>query len=564
MEQTYSPRIKISALGGLGENGKNMYILEVDEKLFIFDAGLKNPSVELLGVDYIIPDMTYIKENADRVCGIFLSSGHEDHIGAMPYLLKIIKAPVYGSRLTMSILEDLLRESKININQYKLYKVKDDTELKFGNLKVSFFNTTHSIPETLGISVHTPEGAIVYTGDFTFSQGYNKQYQTSFNRISDISKNGVLCLMNESLGVANINQSDSDTFFEKEINDIFYNSNDRIIVSVYSSDLKRIQTIINTALEYGKKVAFLGRRMQRIVDIAVNLGYLKIPKESLMNLRFIDEQNDNNYSNLVILVTGSRSEPFNTLTRIGKKIDRLVQLEPTDTVIMATPVLQGIERLYTKTIDFLYRQGVNVKTIDKKLFSSGHASKNDVKMMVNMLKPKYVIPVIGEYRHQYELVNVVEEMGFPQESVILLDNGDVAEFHQGALVNKTSNEVEVNEVLIDGTGESNPENVKILERQLLAEDGVLAVSALIDTKNSKILAGPEVDTRGFIYVKNNLDLIEGIKKLANDIIIQQLGSAKGKQLNRKKVDEIIENKISRNLHAKTKRNPVIVTLLNYI
>ncbi len=561
MEQTNSSKVRIFALGGLGENGKNMYVVEVDNGIYVFDAGLKPPTSELIGVDAIIADISYLIENKGKIKGIFLTSGHEDHIGAMPFLLKKLNVSVYGSRLTMTILEDLLKEHNIKVEDYKLYKVKSDTDLKFGKTKVTFFGTTHSIPDTLGIVIKTDMGNIVYTGDFTLLQNFDKRYQTSFHKISDISREGVLALLSESLGANNTTSDNTDMFFERELNKIFYNAKNRIIMTVYSSDLDKIQKIINTAVEYKRKIAIIGRKMQRMVDIAVNLGYLRIPKETFVNLRFIDEKNTNNYQNLVVLVTGARNEPFDALRRIANQTDRLIHLQKSDTVIIGTPTLSGIERKVASTMDIVHKYGASVVEFNKKHFSSSHASANDLKLMTNFLNPKYVIPVIGEYIQLVNHTKILESIGMKKENIIIMDNGDVAEFQSGELVSKLSNEVETNEVLIDGTSVCDTESISISERQLLAEDGMLIVQVTIKSDGYEIVSGPSIITKGYIYVKNNTVILEQVKKLTSGILSDKLNTNKP---DLKKIKANIEYRVGQQLKSEFGRKPIIIPIITFV
>ncbi len=556
-------KIRIFALGGLGENGKNMYVVEVNEDLFVLDAGLKPATDELIGVDSIISDISYLIENKHRVKGVFLTSGHEDHIGAVPYLLNKIKVPIYGARLTMTILEDLLKENDYDIEKYKLYKVNSNTDLTFGNVGVKFFKTTHSIPDTLGVAIKTSMGNIVYTGDFTLMQNLSSNYETSFHKLSDIGREGVLALLSESLGVDNADDNGS-LLFEQELKKIFYNAKNRIIMSVYSSDLDKIQKIINTAIECNKKIAITGRKMQKMLDIAVKLGYLKIPREMFMNLRFIDENNNNNFNNLVVLVTGARNEPFNALKRIANKSDKLIHLEKSDVVIIGTPTLFGIERNVAATIDLIYRKGANVIRFNKKLFVSSHASANDLKLLANFLKPKYVIPVIGEYIKQRKQGKNLQSIGISDKNIILMDNGDVAEFQNGKFTAKYSNEIPVNEILIDGNSMCDTDSESLTDRHLLASDGMFILHTTINNKNKLIIAGPSVLTKGFIYVKNNFTVIERVKQITKEIIEEKLKSMPHGKINIEKIQAAIEYKIGNMLKSEFARKPIVIPIVSVI
>ncbi len=550
-------KIKIFALGGLDENGKNLYCVEVNDKIFVLDAGLKYPSEELLGVDAVIPDFSYLKENENRVQGIFLSHGHEDHIGAIPQLLTLINVPVYGTRLTMALVEDALTDYGLNIKQFKLYKIRETNELFFQEIKVTFFKTTHTIPDSVAICIHTTDGVIVYTSDFTFDQGAKDRYQTNYQRIAEISKEGVLCLLSESTNAERQGHTSTGISLMNELDEAFCSTEGRLIVSLYSSDLHRIQLVIDLAVKYRRKLAIIGRKMQRIVDIAVKLGYLKIPKGMLMNLYYIDEKNDNNYKDLVVITTGSRYEPFNSLVRMAKHADRLVHIEKTDTIILATHPIPGTEVKAARTIDTLYRTGANVVVVNKNLLPTSHASAEDLKLMMNLLKPQYIMPVIGEYRNLVAHAKVAEQIGYKSEHVILLDNGDVVEFEQGELVNHTEH-IQIDQVLVDGLGVGDIGSVVLRDRQLMANDGVIVVIANLNRQTKAIVAGPTIVSKGFVYEKGNEELYAALDELVRKIIAQFVTE---QYVNWQGLRQELRDKIGKLLFNKTKRKPIIIPIV---
>lgn len=550
-------KIKVFALGGLDENGKNLYIVEVNDKIFVLDAGLKYPTEDLLGVDAVIPDFTYLKENVSRIQGIFLSHGHEDHIGALPQLLSLINVPVYGTRLTMALVEDSLIENGLDFKNYKLYKIRENNELFFGDVKVTFFKTTHSIPDSVAICIHTTDGVIVYTSDFTFDQSARGRYQTNYARISEISKEGVLCLLSESLNAEKSGHTSTGNSLTYELEEAFSRAEGRIICSLYSSDLHRIQLVIDLAIQYGRKIAIIGRKMQRIVDISVKLGYLRIPKSALMNLLYIDEKNDNNLSNLVVLATGNRYEPFNALIRMAKHQDRLIHIEKTDTVIVATAPIPGNEIKAARTLDMLYRTGASVIAINKNLLPSSHASSEDLKLMMNLLKPQYIMPVIGEYRNLVAHAKIAEKMGYNTENVILLDNGDVVEFQQGELVNHTEH-IQIDQVLVDGLGVGDIGSVVLRDRQLMANDGIIVVIANLNKNTKQIVAGPQIISKGFVYEKGNEELYSALDELVRNIIGQFVTE---QYVNWQGLRQELRDKIGKLLFNKTKRKPIIIPIV---
>ncbi len=556
MENIKHSKIKILALGGLGENGKNMYVIDVNEKIFILDAGLKYPEEELLGVDAVIPDFKYLIENKERIVGLFLTHAHEEHIGAVPNLLKSINVPVYATRFTMALVEDALRDEMENIDDFQLKIIKNTNVLTFSDVQISFFSTTHSIPDSIGICLNTNDGAIVYTSNYTFEQNVDKRYQTSYDQISDISRKGVLALLSESLSAHNPGHTTGEGRFVYELSEVFSLAPGRIIVSVFSSDLQRIQKIINVANEHNRKIAIIGRKMQRIVDIAVKMGYLKFPTQGmLMNLKFIDETNDNNLPNMVVLATGERQEPFDALIRMSRKLDRLIHIEATDTIIVASPPIPGTEIKAARTIDIVYRTGAKVISINKQFLPSSNASAEDIKLMINLLKPKFIIPVIGEYRHQYAQAQIAENMGYDLENIILLDNGMVVEFAQGDLVN-ISEEIDVDQILVDGLSVGEISNVVLKDRITLSQDGILLAIATVDVKTKKVIAGPEIVSRGFIYVKENEEIIKHVE----NVVIESINDAKTHDMNKIKLE--MREKIGKYLYKETRRKPIIMLIIN--
>ncbi|QVK19430.1 ribonuclease J [Mycoplasmatota bacterium] len=553
-------RIKIFALGGLGENGKNMYVIEVNSKIFILDAGLKYPGEDLLGVDAVIPDFKYLVENKNRIVGLFLTHAHDDHMGAVPNLLKNINIPVYGTRLTMALVEDAMRDDGENIDDYQLKKIKSTNVLTFNDVQISFFSTTHSIPDSVGICLNTTDGAIVYTSDYTFEQNVENRYQTSYDQISDISRKGVLALLSESLSADKVGHTTGEARFVYELSEAISQAPGRVIVSVFSSDLQRIQKIINVANEHQRKIAIIGRKMQRIVDIAVKMGYLKFPTPGmLVNLKFIDEANDNNLPNLVVLATGERQEPFDAMIRMSRKLDRLIHIEATDTILIASPPIPGTEIKAARTIDIVYRTGASVITINKNYLPSSHASAEDIKLMINLLKPKYIIPVIGEYRHQYAQAKIAEQMGYDSEKIILLDNGMVVELDQGDLVN-ISNDIEVDQIMVDGLSVGEISNVVLKDRVMLSQDGILLAILTLDVKTKKIIAGPEIVSRGFIYVKDNEEIINHVQQTLINLVNEHSSNPRNTDMIKMKNE--MREKIGRYLYKETKRKPIIMLIVN--
>ena len=550
-------KIRFFALGGLGENGKNMYVIEVDQSYFILDAGIKYPSAELYGVDEIIPDYRVLIRVKDKIRGIFLSHAHEDHIAALPHLLKDLNVPVYATNFTMQIVEDMLKDEGYDLSKLTLHKISQNSIIKFGNVRVTFFNTTHSIPESVGIAVHTVDGVIVYTSDFTFDQSSDVKYQTDFRKINELSEKNVLALLTESLGSTLELNGGVNMNLNHRLNSIYANAEGRIIVTLFSSDLRKIQRIIDISLAHKKKIAIIGRRAQRIVDIAIHNGYLNIPEESLTNLRYIDEKNKNDGKDIVALVTGNRHEPFFMLQRMCKKADRLIHVTEEDTVILMTPPVPGTEKMAARTLDVLFRSDAQVKVIDKRLLTSAHATSEEIKMMMNLLKPKYIIPTIGEYRHQYGVKRLATEIGYKPENVFLLDNGDVLTFDEGD-VYVAKADINVGEILIDGTAVGDVNDFVMKDRELLAEDGALLLVAHVSPKTKSILGEVTIVTKGFVYVQESEELLSKVKETFMEVSKKHL---EGKYINWNDYKRDVRNEVNRYIYQETKRSPITIPVI---
>ncbi|MFA5542878.1 MAG: ribonuclease J [Bacilli bacterium] len=547
-------KIKFFALGGLAENGKNMFICEVDDRIFILDAGLKYPSVDLYGVDAVIPDISYLIENKDRVQGLFITHGHEDHIGAVPELLKELNIGVYGTHFTISVLEDLLQDNDMKISDYRLYRINEEKIMKFGNVQVHFYYVSHSIPEAVNIAIKTDDGFIVYAPDFTFDVNSDSRYRISFSKIGEIASGGVLALASESIGTSNINRVTSDINMVYAISDALQ-SPKRVIFSTFSSDLDRIQKIINVSVENNRRIAIIGRKAQKIVNIAMNSGYLKIPDENLVNLRYIDDKNTNDDDDLVVIVTGNRHEPFYMLQRMCRGQDRLIKIKENDKVVTVTPPVPGTERMAARTIDILYKAGAEVIEIKKDLLKSSHASREDLKMLYNMLKPKYIIPVIGEYRHQFTQKQVALESGYSEGKIIILENGEIAEFNDKEY-SKSSNRISHGDVLVDGSIVGDINEYVLKDRELLAQEGLVIITIAIDARNKKILSGPEIITKGLVLSEEFTEMLEDFKIDATEVVYNDF---KKKYIDWSKLKNDVRDVVSKALYRRMKKRPIIMT-----
>lgn len=550
-------KIKIFALGGLGENGKNMYVVDVNEHIFILDAGLKYPDIDMYGVDAVIPDISYLIENKDRIEGIFISHGHEDHINALPYLLKQIPTRVYGTHFTICLIENLLSGNKMNIKNYKLFRVNENKVLTFGKVTVSLFNTTHSIPESVAISIATEDGSIVYCTDFNFGPIPFGKYQTSFDKITEIAKKPVLALMSESIGAGTVNRIKNDSLLEHTYKNILVNAEGRIIVSAYSSDLSRIQKIINMSVEKGKQIAIVGRIAEKIVDVAIKSHYLDIPKEALVTLQPYQEIDEaQNRNDLVVIVAGVRNEPYTLLMRMAMGEDKLVNIGPKDTAVIMCPPIPGTEKASIDALNMLSRYDVNVHILGKDVLRSAHADKEDLKLLYAMLKPKYILPVKGEYRHMYEQSLVANDAGWDKEHILLLDNGEVAEFENGKLTNRFS--VPSGDLFVDGSLMGSVDEQVIKNREALAEEGAIILTINYDVRQRKVVSCADVVTKGLSTKLTIGELSLQLNALATKMMNNQLTK---KNFSLDNAEKTINEEVQKLVFRLIKKRPVVLTML---
>ncbi len=549
--------INFFSLGGLQEDGKNLYILEVDKKIFVLDAGLKYPTAELYGVDIIVNDISYLIENKDKVVGIFLTHGHDDHIGGVYHILKEFKTKVYASKFTMAVLQDRLKEEEFKYNDEDFIVVNSKSVIHIGENIVKFFDVSHNIPDCLGIAIKTPDGYVIYTGNYNFDQNSKINYAHMYRELSFFAKEGVLALMTDSLGANNEQSRGTILEFKLRINNVISQAKGRIVFTLFSSDILRIQQIINISLEQNKKIAIIGRKTQRLVNQAMQLGYLNVPASNLANLRYIDEKNDNNDKDLVVLVTGERHEPYFMLQRMAKQIDRLIHLTSDDTIVILTNPYLGTEKMAARTLDIIYRVTTNVKEFNSNLLPLASANREEIKQMINILLPKYIVPVIGEYRHQYASRVIADCVGYTDEQVIILDNGDVATFIDGKYCGITG-DVTVGEILIDGKAFKDVGDVVMRDRELLAQDGVLMICANINPRTKAVVAGPEIVSKGFVYINENEEFKKEILEVFKKVSIKYLVN---KFINWSEYKNSLKTELSHYIYKKTRRSPIIIPVL---
>ncbi|MFP4478300.1 MAG: ribonuclease J [Candidatus Izemoplasmatales bacterium] len=550
-------KIRFFALGGLGDTGKNLYVLEINSKLIILDSGLQHPSGDLLGVDALVPDISYLESRKNDIVGIFLSHAHDKNIGALPLLLQTFKKPIYGTDYTLEMAKDLLKEYDMDPEKYVFKTVDYKNPLKFKDFKVEYVQTTHSVPLSAAIVIYTKDGAIVYATDYTFDQNVNEFFKTDFQKLARIADDGVLAFLGESGGALNFGHSSTDGNLKRTIKRTFKRAKHRIIVNMYSTELSTIQTVVNEAIKANKKLAIIGRKAQRLVFIAEQMGYIKIPEESLVNLKFIDNNNKNEFDDVVFLVTGERHEPFFMLQRMAKAYDRLVHLIESDTILAMAPPVIGTEKIAAKTFNIISEIGCDVVKVDKDYLSQFHAASEDIKLMYSLLKPKYIIPINGDYRMLQAQASIAKEYGYKEENILVLDNGEVITFSQGQ-IEKHHDMVENGTVMIDGNFETDLNSIVLKERELLSQDGFLIVTANVDAKEKVMLNKPEVVSRGYLFMKDNEEIIKQIE------IIYELETkkqfAKGK-IDWKNYKDNLRHQIQRYLLQTTKRKPIIIPVI---
>ncbi len=549
-----SKSIKIIPLGGVREEGKNMYIVEVNDAIFVLDCGLVYPEEELLGIDAVIPDFTYLEENQDRVQGIFLSHGHDDAIGALPYLLEVVSAPVFGTELTIELAK-LACDKKQKESSFDQFNVIDgDVEIEFEDASISFFSTTHSIPDSVGIVVHTDEGAIVYTGDFKFDPSAEEGYKTDYRSLTELGTKDVLALMADSANAEYAMLNLTDKKLVEEMKEVFLNAEGRVIVASIGSNIARIQQVLVAASETGRKVFISGDRLYDIVDLAIKLNKIEIKsRKDIGIMRDIDKTPD---EEIVVLETGDVGEPIQALQKMAQNRHRDITLKQGDLVYLATTPSTAMETTMAKTKDMIYRAGASVASITDNYRVSGHATQGDLQLMMDLLKPKYIIPINGESRMLFAHGKLALELGYAESQIFYPKLGDVVEYSKNRM--QITNSVPSGDVLIDGIGVGDIGNVVLRDRRILSEDGIFVVVATISRRLKRVLVGPQITSRGFVYMKTSIDLIQECSDMTLDILEKHLaddnfdwGELKGD----------LREKLGKYLFKETKRRPVILPII---
>lgn len=546
--------IKIIPLGGARENGKNMYVIEVDDTIFILDCGLSYPEEELFGIDSVIPDFTYLLENQEKIAGVFLSHGHEDSIGGLPYFLQSFDVPVFGSKLTIELAKLFVKEAKVDADFSQFHIINEDMEIAFNNEVIRFFRVTHSIPDSMGIAVKTDEGNIIYTGNFKFDQTAQGDYATDYRKIVDLGNESVLALLSDSSEASALEENDSDVNAQKEITMTFQEAQGRIIVIAVASNILRIQQVINAAARTGRKIFLTGKRIESILDIAIQSGKLNLPEDDLI----ITKKDLNRYQDneLVILETGTSGEPMQSLRKMATGHHTQIKIHKNDLAYLVTTPSASMEVYAADTKNLVYRAGGQVKSISDKIKNSGHGTPKDLQLMINLLKPKYFIPIQGSYALLVAHANLAHLTGMTYDNIFIISNGDVLEYSKGKM--RHQGQVPASNTLIDGMGVGDVGNVVLRDRRLLSEDGILVAVITIDCKKHTIVAGPHIVTRGFVFVKESKDLIAD----ANDIVTQVVKrNLKKKDFEWNELKSELREDLNKYLFKQTGRRPIILPVV---
>ena len=545
-------KLQVIPLGGLGEIGKNMTVIRVDDEILLIDAGLMFPEDDMLGIDLVIPDITYLMENREKIKAIVLTHGHEDHIGALPYVLKQIDVPVYGTRLTLGILAGRLKEHSVSCE--KLKPVTPGDVINIGCFSVGFIRVNHSIPDAVGLSIRTPVGMIVHTGDYKLDYTPIDGEMTDFRRFSDLGNRGVLLLLADSTNAEREGHTPSERTVGAAFDKAFHNAKQRIIVATFSSNVHRIQQVIDTAVRYKRKVAVLGRSMVKVVSISLELGYISAPEGTIID---IDEINFYSPNQVVVITTGSQGEPMSALTRMAVGEHRKVTIVPGDTIIISATPIPGNEKLVSKTIDHLLKLGANViYGRSEGIHVSGHASQEEIKLMHNLVRPKFFIPVHGEYRHLIKHAKLAQELGMPKDNIFISENGQVLEFTRDT--GTVAGKVTAGRVLVDGLGVGDVGNIVLRDRRQLSQDGILIIVLTMNKETGEVVSGPDIVSRGFVYVRESEELMDEARTRVEQALdrcqdegVIEWGAIKSN----------IRDALGRYLFDKTRRRPMILPII---
>ncbi len=551
MKNKNNSKLKIIPLGGLEQIGMNITAFEYEDSIIVVDCGLAFPEDDMLGIDLVIPDITYLMDNIDRVKGFFITHGHEDHIGAIPYVLKEINVPIYATKLTIGLIDKKLAEHELT-NKVKRKVVSYGQSINLGQFRVEFIRTNHSIQDAAALAIYSPAGIIVHTGDFKVDYTPVFGDPIDLQRFGEIGKKGVLALMCDSTNAERPGFTQSERTVGKVLDNIFAeNKSSRIIVATFASNVDRVQQIIDTAYRYGRKVVVEGRSMVNIIAIASELGYLSIPEHTLIE---IDEMKNYPDEQMVMITTGSQGESMAALSRIAMNMHKKITIKPGDTVVFSSSPIPGNEKSVTNIINELYKKGA--KVIFQDTHVSGHACQEDIKLIYSLVKPKYCIPVHGEYKHLIAHKKICQDLGWDKDDIIILQSGDVLELDESGA--KITGKVQVGNIYIDGLGVGDVGNIVLRDRQHLAEDGIIIVVLTLDGASGQVIAGPDIVSRGFVYVRGSESLLEEARGVLNNTV-DKCTSKHIKDWG--KIKTSIKEDLGDFVWKKTKRRPMILPII---
>ena len=546
-------KVKIIPLGGVNEIGKNLTAIEYKNDIVVIDCGLKFPDEDMFGIDLVIPDITYLIKNKEKVSGIFLTHGHEDHIGALPYVLKQLNVPVYGTKLTLGIVETKLKEHGL-LSSTELVRVKPRDVIRLNSVSVEFIKTNHSIADSVAIAVHTPLGVVLHTGDFKVDYTPIDGEPMDFARFAELGKKGVLAMMADSTNVERSGYTNSEKIVGESLTRIFGKTKGRIIIATFASNIHRIQQIIDAASVYGRKVAVSGRSMENIMNVAIELGYIEVDKDTLVS---IDQINKYNNDQVVIITTGSQGEPMSALSRMAAAEHRKVNIVEGDTIIISATPIPGNEKLVSKVINQLFKKGAEViYGSQENIHVSGHACQEELKLMQTLVRPKHFIPVHGEYRHLKQHGELAIKLGLDSKNVVIPDVGDVIEVTRNGI--KKNGSVISGQIFVDGLGVGDVGNIVLRDRKHLSQDGILTVVVTLSKENKAIVAGPDIISRGFVYVRESESLMDE----ARDIVRNTLLDCEEKNISDwATLKSNVRDELRSYLYEKTKRKPMILPII---
>ncbi len=551
MKKQNNSKLKIIPLGGLEQIGMNITAFEYEDSIIVVDCGLSFPEDDMLGIDLVIPDVTYLKDNIDKVKGFFITHGHEDHIGAIPYVLRDINVPIYATKLTIGIIDNKLREHNM-ITKVKRKVVKYGQHINLGCFRVEFIKTNHSIQDAAALAIYSPAGIVVHTGDFKVDYTPVFGDAIDLQRFGEIGKKGVLALMCDSTNSERPGFTNSERTVGKTFDNIFADhKNTRIIIATFASNVDRVQQIINSAYKFGRKVVVEGRSMVNIISTATELGYLQIPENTLIDIEQLKNYPD---EQTVLITTGSQGESMAALSRMAANLHKKVTIKPGDTIIFSSNPIPGNEKAVSNVINELFMKGAEVIFQDAHV--SGHACREEIKLIYSLVKPKYAIPVHGEYKHLKAQASIARELGYSKENIFILSSGNVLELDENEA--KVTGNVPVGDILVDGLGVGDVGNIVLRDRQHLAEDGIIIVVMTLESGSGQVLAGPDIVSRGFVYVRGAESLMDEAKQVLDDVMEYCMGR---NITDWGKIKTEVKDELSEFVWKKTKRRPMIMPII---